>query len=158
MAAVTIWNDFGAPKNKVWHCFHCFPISHKVMGSDAMILVIIGFAATAAKSLQLCLALCNPRDDSPPGSPVSGTLQARILECAAISFSSAWKWKVTVKSLSRVRLSDPMDCSLPGPPSMGFSRQEYWSGVPLGKNKVSLFFSFIWWFILLVWCGEEVSS
>ena len=40
MAAVTICSDFGAPKNKVWHCFHCFPsISHEVMGPDAMIFV-----------------------------------------------------------------------------------------------------------------------
>ena len=63
-------------------------ISHKVMGPDAMTLDIIGFAAAAAKSLQLCLALCNPRDDSPPGSPVSGILHARTLERVAIFFSS----------------------------------------------------------------------
>ena len=66
-----------------------------------------------AKSLQSCLTLCDPIDGSPPGSPVPGILQARILECVAISFSNAWKWKVKVKSLSRVRLSDPMDWSLP---------------------------------------------
>ena len=61
------------------------------------------FTATA-KSLQLCLTLCNPIDGSPPGSPVSGILQAITLEWVAISFSNAWKWKVKVKSLSRVRL------------------------------------------------------
>ena len=71
-------------------------------------------AAAAAKSLQLCPTLCDPRDGSPPGSPVPGILQARTLEWVAISFSNAWKWKVKVKSLSRVRLSDPVDCSLPG--------------------------------------------
>ena len=75
-------------------------------------------AAAAAKSLQSCPTLCDPIDGSPPGSPVPGIPQARILEWVAISFSSAWKWKVKVKSLSRVRLfsmdSSPMDCSLPG--------------------------------------------
>ena len=67
-----------------------------------------------AKSLQSCPTLCNPIDGSPPGSPVLGILQERILEWVAISFSNAWKWKVKVKSLSCVRLCDPMDCSLPG--------------------------------------------
>ena len=71
-------------------------------------------AAAAAKSLQSCPTLCDPRDSSPPGSPVPGILQARTLEWVAISFSSAWKWKVKVKSLSRVRLRNPMDCSPPG--------------------------------------------
>ena len=70
-------------------------------------------AATAAKSLQSCLTLCDPIDGSPPGSPVLGILQARTLEWVAISFSNAWKWKVKVKSLSPT-LRDPMDCRLPG--------------------------------------------
>ena len=61
-------------------------------------------AAAAAKSLQSCLTLCDPIDGSPPGSTVPGILQARTLEWAAISFSNAWKWKVKVKPLSRVRL------------------------------------------------------
>ena len=60
--------------------------------------------AAAAKSLQSCLTLCNPTDDSPPVSPVPGILQARTLEWVAISFSNVWKWKVKVKLLSRVRL------------------------------------------------------
>ena len=46
-------------------------------------------AAAAAKSLQSCPTLCDPIDGSPPGSPVPGLLQARILEGVAISFSSA---------------------------------------------------------------------
>ena len=54
-------------------------------------------AAAAAKSLQSCPTLCDPRDGSPSGSPVPGTLQARTLERVAISFSNAWKWKVKVK-------------------------------------------------------------
>ena len=59
----------------------------------------------AAKSLQSCPTLCNPIDGSPPDSPVPGILQARTLEWVVISFSNAWKWKVKVKSLSRVQPS-----------------------------------------------------
>ena len=89
-------------------------------------------AAAAAKSLQLCLTLCDPIDSSPPGSPVPGILQARTLEWVAISFSNAWKWKVKVKLLSHVwLLATPWTAAYQAPPSMGFSRQEYWSGVPL---------------------------
>ena len=64
-------------------------------------------AAAPAKSLQSCLTLCDPIDGSPTGSPVPGILQARTLEWVAISFSNAWKWKVKVKWLSRVRLFRP---------------------------------------------------
>ena len=86
----------------------------------------------AAKSLQLCLTLRDPIDSSPPGSPVPGILQARTLEWVAVSFSKAWKWKVKVKSLSRVQPSaTPWTAAFQAPPSMGFSRQQYWSGVPL---------------------------
>ena len=89
-------------------------------------------AAAAAKSLQSCPTLCDPRDGSPPGFPVPGILQARTLEWVAISFSNAWKWKVKVKSLSHVQLlATPWAAAQQAPPSMGFSRQEYWSGVPL---------------------------
>ena len=89
-------------------------------------------AATASKSLQSCLTLFNPIDGSPPGSPVPGILQARTLEWVAISFSNAWKWKVKVKSLSPVwLLATPWTAAHQAPLSMGFSRQEYWSGVPL---------------------------
>ena len=71
-------------------------------------------------------------DCSPPGSPVPGILQARTLEWGAIAFSNAWKWKVKVKSLSRVWLpATPWTAAHQAPQSMGFSRQEYWSGVPL---------------------------
>ena len=89
-------------------------------------------AAAAAKSLQSCPTLCDPIDRSQPGSPVPGILQARTLEWVAISFSNAWKLKVKVKSLSRVQLfATPWTVAHQAPPSMGFSRQEYWSGVPL---------------------------
>ena len=88
--------------------------------------------AAAAKSHQLCLALCDPIHGSPTDSSVPGILQARILEWVAISFSNVWKWKVKVKSLSHFRLlATPWTVAYQAPPSMGFSRQEYWSGVPL---------------------------
>ena len=96
-------------------------------------------AAAAAKSLQSCPTLCDPRDGSPPGSPVPGTLQARTPEWVAISFSNTWKWKVKGKSLSRVRLlATPWTTAYQAPLSMGFSRQEYWSGVPLPKSHTPL--------------------
>ena len=95
-------------------------------------------AAAAAKSLQWCPTLCNPRCGSPPGSPIPGILQARTLEWVAISFSNAWKWKVKVKSLSRVQLfSTPWSRAYQAPLPMGFSRQEYWSGVPLPSPKTT---------------------
>ena len=92
----------------------------------------------AAKSLQSCPTLWDPIDSSPPGSSVPGILQARILELVAISFSKAWKWKVKVKLLSRVwLLATPWTVAYQAPPSMGFSRQEYWSGVPLPSPDMS---------------------
>ena len=93
-------------------------------------------AAAAAKSLQLCPTLCDPIDDLLPGSSVSGILQARTLEWVAISFSNAWKWKVKVKSLSHVQLlATSWTAAYQAPPSMGYSRQEYWSGVPLPSPR-----------------------
>ena len=101
---------------------------------------------TAAKSLQSCPTLCDPRDGSPPGSPVPGILQARTLEWLAISFSNACKWKV--KKVKSIRLSTwklyscvrllaiPWTAVYQAPPSMGFSRQEYWSGVPLPSPAI----------------------
>ena len=88
--------------------------------------------AAAAKSRQSCPTLCSTMNGSPPGSPVPGILQARIPEWVAISLSSAWKWKVKVKSLSHVRLFvTPWTAAFQAPPSMGLPRQEQWSGVPL---------------------------
>ena len=142
-------------------------------------ILFVFFCSATAKSLQSCPTLCDPKDSSPPGSPVPGILQARTLEWVAISFSSAWsekwkwsrsvvsdsvwphrrqptrlphpwdspgkntevgshfhfqcmKWKVKVKSLSHARLfATPWTAAHQVPPSMGFSRQEHWSGVPL---------------------------
>ena len=88
-------------------------------------------SSKCAQSLQSCLTL-RPMDCSPPDTPVPGILQARTLEWVAISFSNAGKWKVKVKSLSRVWPSaTPWMAAYQAPPSMGFSRQEHWSGVPL---------------------------
>ena len=97
-------------------------------------------AAAAAKLLQSCLILCDPINSTPPGSPVPGILQARTLEWVAISFSNAGKWKVKVKSLSRVRLLTPWTAAYQASPSMGFSRQEYWSGLPLPSLLKMLWF------------------
>ena len=128
MAAVTICSDFGAPKNKVWHCFH-----YEVM---RVLSVLSRFSRPT---------LCDPIDGSPPGFPIPGILQARTLEWVAISFSNEWKWKVKMKSLSHVRLlATPRTAAYQAPLSMGFSRQEYWSGMPLpspATRQWSAFFS-----------------
>ena len=97
-------------------------------------------AAAAAKSLQSCPTLCDPIEGTPPGFPIPGILQARTLEWVAISFSNAGKWKVKVKLLSRVQLfATPWTAAHQAPPSMGFSRQEYWSGVPLSSPVWTLY-------------------
>ena len=98
-------------------------------------------ATATAKSLQLCPTLCNPRDGSPPGSPIPGILQARTLEWVAISFSNAGKWKVKVKSLNHVwLLATPWTAAYQAHPSMGFSRQECWSGVPFPSPLMPLIY------------------
>ena len=97
--------------------------------------LVIAAAAAAAKSLQSCLTVCDPRDGSPPGSPIPGILQARTLEWVAISCSNEWKWKVKAKSLSCLQLfATPWTAAHQASPSMGFSRQKYWSGVHVCVN------------------------
>ena len=99
---------------------------------------IVLSSAAAAKSIQLCPTLCDPRDGSLPGFPIPGILQARTLEWVAISFSNVWKWKVKVKLLSRSRLlATPWTAAYQAPLPMDFSRQEYWSGVPLPSLVLS---------------------
>ena len=111
-------------KRKKEHCMYVFCL-FELLKSYFSIAV-----AAAAKLPQLCLTLCNPIDGNPPGSTVPGILQARTLEWVAISFSNVWKWKV--KLLSRVWLfMTPWTAAYQAPLSMGFSRQEYWSGLPL---------------------------
>ena len=115
------------------HCIHMYKVHCTYHISTS--------AAAAAESPQSCPTLCDPRDGSPPGSPVPGILQARTLEWVAISFSNAWKWKAKVKSLSRAwLLATPWTAAYQAPPSMGFSRQEYWSGVPLPSPQKSLLY------------------
>ena len=115
-----------------------------------VLFTFITLTAAAAKSLQSCPTLCDPIDGSPPGSPIPGILQARTLEWVAISFSNAWKWKVKVKSLIHVRLlTTPWTAAYQAPPSMGFSRQEYWRGVPL-PSPITLTRSFIFWEVHVV--------
>ena len=97
------------------------------LGSFEIMLLLL-----LSRLLQSCPTLCDPINGSPPGSPVPGILQERTLEWVAISFSNAWKWKVKVKSLSCVRLSvTAWTAAYQAPPSMEFSRLQYWSGLPL---------------------------
>ena len=115
--------------------YFCIPVPYDEKASF-LLLVLEGLVghhavATAAKSLQSCPTLCDPIDGSPPGFPTPWILQARTLEWVAISFSKVWKWKVKVKSLSRVWLfATPWTAAYQAPLSMGFSRQESWSGLP----------------------------
>ena len=125
---------------------------------DELYFTVYIHTTATAKSLQSCPTLYDPRDGSLPGSPVPGILQARTLEWVAISFSNAWKRKVKVKSLSHVQLlATPWTAAYQAPPSMGYSRQEYWSGVPLPSLIYTLhpFNPFIcWWTLrLLTYCG-----
>ena len=133
--------ESGGYVTKRWDLAACCPIANTQVRLVERKTCFISGAGTereggccccCAKSLQSCPTLWDPIDGSPPGSPVPGILQARTLEWVAISFSNAWKWKVTGKSLSCVRLlASPWTAAHQAPPSMGFSRQEYWSGVPL---------------------------
>ena len=125
-------------------------------------------AAAAAKSLQSCPTLCDPIDGRPPGCPIPAILQARILEWVAISFSNAWKWKVKVQPLSHVRLlATPWTAAYQAPPSPGFSRQEYWSGVPLPSPLPSLMSYFSYkkktttiysWNLFQTWMSKRVCN
>ena len=97
----------------------------------------------AAKSLQSCPTLCDPIDGSPPGPAFTGILQARTLEWVAISSSNAWKCKVKVKSLSRVRLlATPWTAAYQAPPSMGFS------SLSVSFCFISSFVSFLFRFLI----------
>ena len=108
----------------IWHC-----VSNRRYNPQRFSAAAV---AAAAEWLQSCPTLHNPIDSSPPGSPIPGILQARRLEWVAIFFFNAWKWKVKVKSLSRVQLlATPWTAAYQALPSMGFSRQEYWSRLPL---------------------------
>ena len=120
---------------RIWKPFP-LPCQYLVIQLTWMFIII---PAKSAKSLQSCPTVCDPTDGSPPGSAIPEILQARTLEWVAISFSNAWNWKVKVKSFSCVRLlATPWTTAYQAPPSMGFSRQEYWSGVLLGSKKYAI--------------------
>ena len=144
---------FPAEKLAVRSRLSIYPNSYYLQGSYAHPSMrkyppplCVAAAAAAAKSLQSCPTLCDPTDGSLPGSPIPGILQTRTLEWVAISFSNAWKWKVKVKSLSRVRLlATPWTAAYQGPPPMGFSRQEYWSGLHCLLPTYVLHFQFFWY-------------
>ena len=126
----------------IYLCLFCC-LTYRVI-----VTIFHSLCAAAAKLLQSCQTLCNPIDSSPSGSSVHGILQARTLEWVAISSSNAWKWKVKVKSLSRVRLlATPWTAAYQAPLSMGFSRREYWSGVPLPSP----------YYLLKVTCGDFLT-
>ena len=116
--------------NDTEHVSMCFTCRLHIFigeGSVQIFCPLLYWVAATAKSLQSCPTLCDPI-----GSLIPGILQARTLEWGAISFSNAWKGKVKVKSLSHFRLlATPWTAAYQAPPPMGFSRQEYWSGVPL---------------------------
>ena len=135
------WQQLESSTNPPTPCLHAHVpmcLTHRYVHTFTKLLVhstkicLESIAAAAAKSLQSCPTLCDPIDSSPPGSPVPGIFQARTLEWVAISFSNAWKWKVKVKSLSRVQLlATPWTAAYQAPLCIALSRQEYWSLVPL---------------------------
>ena len=152
--------------DKYWACQTLLSLRERLhMGlvlqwQEAAMLILALESTATAKSLQSCPTLCDPIDSSPPGSPIPGILQARTLEWVAISFSNAWKWKVKGKSLSRVRLLEtPWTAAYQAPTPMGFSRQEYWSGVPLPSLESNVVLNFVWaglvlwYFTLLLFPG-----
>ena len=126
---------------------HANNSSTKPRSIDKVLLLLL---LSRFSHVRLC---ATPETGSPPGSPVSGILQARTLEWVAISFSNAWKWKVKVKSLSRVwLLATPRTAAYQAPPSMGFSRQQYWSGVPLPSKGLQRRDTLVWG----MWEGFEL--
>ena len=135
VCGLQITNKYKSSKsnNSVWPTLSLFATEET---DTQTCLNVAAAAAAAAKSLQSCPTLCTPIDGSPPGSAIPGILQAKTLEWVAMSFSNAWKWKAKVKSLSHVQLfGTPWTAAYQAPPSMGFSRQVYWSGLqPIFKS------------------------
>ena len=126
--------------------------------SNVLMHMHLHAAAAAAKLPQSCPTLCDLIDGSPPGSPVTGILQAKTLKWVAISFPNAWKWKEKVKSLSRVwLLATPWTAAHQAPLSMGFSRQECWSGVPLPSPCISIMTYNSFCFCFSQGCSSKIS-
>ena len=122
--------SMGFSRQEHWSGSSCPP--PRDLPNPEMEFVSLKSPGSATKSLQSCPTLLDPRDSSPPGSPVPGILQARVLEWvpfpSPMQESEKWKWSRS----SRARPSaTPWTTAYQAPPSTGFSRQEYWSGVPL---------------------------
>ena len=114
----------------------------------------------ATKSLQSCLTLWQTHRQQPTRLPHPWDSPGKNTGVGCHFFSNAWKWKVKVKSLSCVRLlATPWTASYQAPLPMGFSRQEYWSGLPLKalcknyalsrvfiQQKLTLHFLYFWAF------------
>ena len=133
----TPWTTACQAALSIESCSNSCPSSYPTISSA--VIPFPFYTAAAAKSLQSCLTLCDPIDGSPARLPIPGILQARTLEWVAFSISNAWKWKV--KSESEVAQScptlvTPWTAAYQAPPSMGFSRQKCWSGVPLPSMAV----------------------
>ena len=130
----------------------CLLLNLEYVHYHIFVIIIILLLHCIAKSLRSCPTLCDPIDGSPPGSPVPGILQARTLERVAISFSNAWKWKVKGKSLSRVQLfATPWTAAHQAPPSMGLSRQKYWSGLPLpSPHCIGIVLLYYFWVLIFI--------
>ena len=150
----TVWNYFVDDNNKstaLTTFLNALQILIHLILTTTMLYCIM--LLLLLLSLQLCLTLCDPIDGSPPGSPIPGTLQARILEWVAISFSNTWKWKLKVKSLSCVQLlATPWTAVYQVPLSMEFSRQEYWSRLPLPSP---LHYEVLWFYHFI---GEKTGA
>ena len=142
-AIILLWVAMPSPRGssrpRDWTWVSCTTGDSLLLNHGGSPIYMYAAAAAAAKSLQSCPTLCDPIDGSPPGAAVPGILQARTLEWVAISFSNAWKWKVKVKSLSCIQLlATPWTTAYQAPLSMGLSRQEYWSGLPLPSPYICI--------------------
>ena len=140
MGSLSLLQQIFPTQESNWDLLHCRWILYQ-LSYQGRVNIPKSAAAAAAKSLQSCPTLFDPIDSSPLGSPVPGILQARTLEWVAISFSNAWKWKLKVKSLSRVQLfvTPWTACSLPGSSVHGIfqARVLEWGAIAFSGPKSS---------------------
>ena len=122
---------------RILHCHYTEDALLPYSPSTTNLSVTLLAATASAKSLQSCLILCDPTDSSPSGFPSCLDSPGKNTGVGSISFSNAWKWKVKVKPLSHIwLLATPWTAAFQAPPSMEFSRQEYWNGLPLPSPKI----------------------
>ena len=134
-----------------YSCRFCSNIIYSVF---SFIFIFVSLIAAAAKSLQSCPTLCDPRDGSPSGSPVLGILQARTLKWVAISFSNEWKWKVKGKLLSRVQLLvTPWTTAYQAPPSHGIfqARVLEWGAIAFSVVCSAICFTILHFASFIIW-------